>query len=99
MKNIEKDFNNKVKLVFAILLAVSILLIYLGKDNYIGVVKNLAASIIIGLFTTALSQSIVQRFTGGSLEQIFLNVNILGKKYSISIFIIISIMVKLFIFK
>ena len=99
MKNIKKELKKNINLVVYLLLAVSIILIYLGKDKYIGVVTNWAVSILIGLITTALSQSIVQRFTGGSLERIFLNVTILGKEYSVSIFIIISIIVKFFIFK
>ena len=99
MKNIKRDLKNNVNTVIYILLAISIILIFLGKDKYIGVVTNWAVSIITGLITTALSQSIVQKFSAGSLEKVFLNITIFGKKYSISFFILISILVKILIFK
>jgi len=99
MKNIRKDLKNNVNAVIYVLLAISIILIFMGKDKYIGIVTNWAVSIIIGLITTTLSQSFVQRFSGGSLEKIFLNITIFGKKYSISFFILISIIVKMLIFK
>ena len=99
MKDVKKELKNNVNAVVSILLAISIILIFMGKDKYIGVVTNWAVSIITGLFTTALSQKIVQRFSGGSLEKIFLNITVFGKKYSVSVFILISIIVKMLIFK
>jgi len=99
MKNIKRDLKNNVNAVIYLLLAISIVLIFLGKDKYIGIVTNWAVSIITGLIMTALSQSIVQKFSGGSLEKVFLNIKIFGKRYSVSIFIIVSILVKILIFK
>lgn len=99
MKNIERNLKNNVTAVIYILLAISIILIFLGKDKYIGVVTNWAVSIITGLITTALSQSVVQKFSSGNLEKVFLKITLFGKQYSVSFFILISILAKILIFK
>jgi len=98
VRKIEKELKNKMNVVVYLLLLISIILILIGKDQYIGNVTDWTVSIITGMIATALSQSLVQSLSGKSLKRIFLNIKVFNKKYSVSIFIIVSMAVKIWLF-
>ena len=98
MKDIKKDFKNNLKLISKLVVIIIAILAYLDKGHHISIIIDWTVAIIVSLFITASSQSLVQRITKGSLEKIFLKIKIRGKEYSVSFFIIVSVLIKLILF-
>ena len=98
MKDIEGKFRKNIQIGIKIFIAIVIFLIFIGKENYTNLIAQWFSIILIGLGTTAISQPFVQQLTGDFFVKYLLNIKILGKEFSISLFIIISLVVTFWLF-
>ncbi len=97
-KNYELEFRKRVKLLVFALIAIFVILLAFNKEDYFSKVVGWSIALITGLGFTAISSSFVQRISNGVLEKIMLTINIKGRKYSISFFVIVSMLVKQLLF-
>jgi hypothetical protein len=96
-----KKMNLKEK--FQIIIALIILVAFLGAyfnipAETINQVVEWLVSIMIGILLAAVSGALVEAFTGDLLKTIFIRVEIKGFSFSISIFVIATIIVKILLF-
>ena len=92
--------NNKIKTFIWLMVLVILVGSYLHiPNNVIQFVNNLIVSAIIGVISSGVAGSIVEKFGGDFLKNIFINIKILGIEFSVSIFIIVTAVVKWLIFK
>lgn len=90
---------NKVK----ILVQIIIIIILLGTIFNISVevtdyYVDFVLSAIIGIITSAVAASFVERLNGNVLKKIFLTFEIKEFKFSISVFVIVTFLVKIWLF-
>lgn len=98
MKNIEYNYKKKVSITVQVFLLLFTILILLGKEHLTNVLTEWLGSIIIALSTTALAQQLVYSVTNGILEKSLFIIEVKGRKYSISVFIIVAFLVKYLLF-
>jgi hypothetical protein len=98
MKNYEKMMKNKVLIILQILVYAAIIFALLGWDKFIGPMTNIAVWLITSIIITGVVQIIIQKFSGDFLEKIPLTFEIKGIKISVTLFFIITIILKLLLF-
>jgi len=94
MRDIQSETRTKLKITFYVLILILFVLILTGKQHLNDFFLKWGVSIITSILLMAISQAFVQGVTGDVLEKLFLNINIAGKKYSISFFVIVTVIVR-----
>ncbi len=98
MKNYHKEMKDKVKIILYISIFIILILSLKGKQNYIDMINKWLPSILISIVTTSISQIILQKFTGTFFEKILLPIKIGEFRFYISLFLILTIIIKLILF-
>ncbi len=97
-RNYHNEMENKVELIISLIVLVAIVSSLYLKGKYINLATEWGTLILISVITTGFCQMIIQRISGNLLEKIPLTVTIAGKKFSFSLFFVITILLKLIIF-
>ena len=84
--------------IFLILFCLVIILIFLGLDHLVGPTTQIAVWLLTSVITTSIVQIILQKSTGDLLEKIPLTFDIKGRKISLSLFFIVTIILKVVFF-
>ncbi len=94
------DTKEKFGVVIVLIIAVGILdSIFKMPQNSVSRMVELLISIGVGLILSAISGQIVEAFSGDSLKEIFVIVPIGPFNFSLSLFVIVTFIVKIWIFK
>lgn len=98
MKNYKKEFQEKVVIIFVALVILFFILNEFGKGNYWPVALSWGITLIIAFFLTLIIQIVLQFFTGEYLSKKHIKFKIMGFRVRISLFLIITIVIKLWLF-
>lgn len=98
MENYAKSMKAKVSIIVQILLYIAVILALFRKSEHISTISNIAIWLLVSVITTGIVQIIIQKYTGDFLKNIPLTIVIKKKPYSISLFFIVTIILKLFLF-
>ena len=98
MKDYHKIMTNKVRIVIYILIGITVVFAYMGWNNALSKINDIAVWMIISIITTGVAQLILQKFTGDFFEKIPLTIKIGQFKFQVTLFIIITIILKIIIF-
>lgn len=94
------DTKEKFGVVIVLIIAVGILeSIFEMPQNLVSTIVELLISIGVGIILSAISGQIVEAFSGDFLKDFFVIVPIGQYNFSISLFVIITLIVKIWIFK
>jgi len=90
---------DKVKLVIYAMIAIAFIGSILGLSNEsMRTIFEFLISVLIGIILSMIAGSIVESITGDYLKKVMLNIEILGFNISISFFIIVTVIVKIWLF-
>ena len=94
-----KKDEEKLSLIISIIIIVVVAGALLGiSAETIEKIVELLVSVFIGILLSMVAGSLVQAFTGNILKKILLPINIKGFKFSISVFVIVTFIVKVLLF-
>ncbi|MFH1828715.1 MAG: hypothetical protein ABH824_05655 [Nanoarchaeota archaeon] len=97
-----KNYGNAMKNKFSIMLQISIygaiFLAFFGWDKFIGPLTDISIWLIASIITTGVIQVFLQGVTGDFLEKIPFTYEFKGIKISISLFVIVTVILKLTLF-
>jgi len=94
------NLEDKLKLIIAIIFAFVVIGSYFNlPDDFIVWIINFLISIFIGFILSAFAERIVEAFTGDYLKKILIPFKLFGIKFSISLFLIATIMVRILLFR
>lgn len=99
MRNYRKEAANKVEIAIWLLMLAAIVSTLYGITLYFSLMISLATWIITAILTTAVVQILIQKASGDFFEKIPLTFEVKGFRFSISLFVIFTIILKLIIFK
>lgn len=99
MRDYGREATGKVRFITSLLIIAAIVLTLYGGSEYIGLLVNWTAAIITGIIVTAVVQILIQTVSGDFLERIPFTFKIKGRKFSLSLFFILTIVLKLIIFR
>ena len=89
---------NKVKNIILILILITLIFSYYGGSKYLNTVNNIIVWLLISVITTGVVQVYLQRLTGNFFEKIPLTIHIGKFKFQVTLFIIITIILKILMF-
>lgn len=96
---IRKKDEEKLKLILYVIIVVVVVGALLGiSAETIEKIVELLVSIFIGVLLSMVAGSLVKAFTGNTLKMILIPINIKGFKFSISVFVIVTFIVKVLLF-
>lgn len=96
---IRKKDEEKLRLILYLIIVVVIVTTFLGiSTEIIETIVELLVSIFIGVLLSMVAGSLVEAFTGNLLKTILIPINIKGFKFSISVFVIVTFIVKVLLF-
>jgi len=96
---IRKKDEGKLKLIISVIIIVVVVGALLGiSAETIEKIVELLVSVFIGVLLSMVAGSLVQAFTGDILRMILIPINIKGFKFSISVFVIVTFIVKVLLF-
>ena len=98
MRDYGKEATGKVRIILYLLIIAAVVLTLYGGSEYIGLLVNWTAAIITGILATAVVQVLIQTISGDFLERIPFTFKIKGHKFSLSLFFILTIILKFIIF-
>lgn len=97
MRDYRKEAANKVEIAIWLLMLAAIVSTFYGITGYFSLMISLATWIITAILTTAVVQVLIQRVSGNLFERIPLTFEVKGFRFSISLFVIFTIILKLVI--
>ncbi|MCA9478081.1 MAG: hypothetical protein KC535_02965 [Nanoarchaeota archaeon] len=89
----------RIGLVILFMIGLSFLLTTLGKNEHLGLVDEIGLWLITSFFLTGIVQILLQKITGNLLERRLFSLRIGKKRLPITLFIIVSVVLKLWLFK
>ncbi len=93
------DLKDKVRLILTILISFILVGSFFHLSNeFMGFIVQWVTSLLVGIFMSAIAGELVKNFTGNLLKKISLNFSIYGFNLSITLFIIITFLVKFILF-
>lgn len=99
----KKDYEKEMKIKVQLILYIAVFLIAIASLNDIKwlekLVNNNISWIVISVFTTGFCQMVIQKFSGDYFEKILFKKNILGFNFSISLFLMLTIILKFLLFR
>lgn len=98
MRDYVEEAKKKAKITLYLVIVAAVVLILLGLSNLIGFIVNIATWLITSFLTTAVVQVIIQAFSGDFFEKIPITISIGEYDFKVSLFVIITIILKLIIF-
>ena len=92
-------WKEKVEAIFGLIIGIAILGTFFGwPDKIISLAIQWGASAIIGIVLSGISGELVEKFTGDALKNITITVPIAGYNFSITLFFIVTIIVRYWLF-
>ena len=90
---------DKVHLIIYAMIAIALIGSLLGLSNEsMNLIFELLTSIMVGIILSMVAGTIVESITGEHLKKIMINIEIFGFNISITMFIIVTIIVKILLF-
>lgn len=99
MPNYAREMEKSVKSTTTIYIYAAVILVLLGLGKLIPIISEWAISAIFSAILTGLSQIILHRFTGDTFEKILIIIEYKGFKFSFTLFAVLTIILKLILFK
>ncbi len=98
MRNYAQEAGDKLKNTVYLVVIAAIVLTALGLSNFMGFVVNIAIWLMISFVTTAAVQVLIQAFSGDLFEKIPITITIKEYEFKVSLFVIITAILKLMFF-
>ena len=98
MKDYARIIDERVKMIGVAVVILGIFCAFLGGMGIFNKVVSFLPWIIISIVTTGICQILIQTVAGDSLEKIPLTFKIKGMTISVSLFFVITIVLKLWLF-
>jgi len=96
---VRKKDEEKLNLIISIIIIVVVVGALLGiSAEAIEKIVELLVSVFIGIMLSMVAGSLVEAFTGNILKTILIPIKIKGFKFSISVFVIVTFIVKVLLF-
>ncbi len=93
------EWEDKFEAVLGIIVAIAILGVVLGwPDKIVTLAIEWGTSVLIGIILSGVSGGLVERFTGDFFKNITITVPIAGFNFSITLFFIITLIVRFLLF-
>lgn len=99
MRDYREIFFDKLQWAVGLMLILSIIFVLWGKTAYVEYVNSWGTSIVASIMTTGVCQILIQRLSGDFFEKIPLTVPIMGMRFSLPLFVVITILVKIILFR
>ncbi len=95
-----QGITDNIRRLFYLLIIVVVILALVGaSEGQINFVVNVFASAILGAVTSLIAASIIEAFTGDALKFVLMTVEIRGFEFSVSLFFVATVILKLLIFR
>jgi len=92
-------WKEKVEAILGLIILIAILDAFFGwPDKIISLAIQWGTSAIIGVIMSGISGELVEKFTGDTLKNITITVPIAGYNFSVTLFFIVTIIVKYWLF-
>ena len=90
---------NITRLIYLFVIVVVILSLLGAPQAIISIVNSLFVSLIAGAVTSFIAATILEMFTGDALDKILIPIKIGDVEFSVSLFVIATVILKLLIFR